>query len=115
MVMTFRSSISQTFKIIAQDTDGTHRIATATQIPGDHRRWNIQLTHPSGRIWKGDFTGPNVLDGLGELMASKDTEYKQERGRGHRTAPQLHDNSVSLPDDGRETPLYGTVTITRGR
>ncbi len=99
MSLTFRSTISETFKIIGEDSDGSRRVATATRIPGAQARWDLKLEHPSGRSWKGDFTGTNVLDSLGQLVNDKDVEYRQERARSHRPQPsQSFDYNRQLLD-----------------
>jgi hypothetical protein len=114
MVLTFRSTISETFKLIGQDSDGSRRVAVATRIPGAQARWDLKLEHPSGRSWKGDFSGPNVLDALAELLNSKDIEYRQERNRGHRPEPsQSFDYNRRLPDDGNIAPLVPSLPNRR--
>jgi hypothetical protein len=107
MVLTFQSTVPEVFKIIGQDSEGSRRVAVATRVPGAQTRWALELTHPSGRNWKGDFFGPNVLDALSELVRSKDDEYKSERARGHRPPPEPFGISrhVSVPDDGHVTPI----------
>jgi hypothetical protein len=105
MVLTFRSSTPETFKIIGEDTDGSRRVAVATRIPGSQARWDLQLQHPSGRAWNGVFNGPNVLDALGQLLNDKDVEYKQERARGHKPEPQMRDVNHQLPDTGEFAPI----------
>jgi hypothetical protein len=107
MVLTFQSTRPEVFKLIGEDSEGSRRVAVATRVPGAQTRWDLQLTHPSGRTWRGDFHGPNVLDALSELLHSKDAEYRSERARGHRPepAPFGFDRHVSVPDDGRATPI----------
>jgi hypothetical protein len=107
MTLTFRSTISETFIIIGEDSEGSRRVATATKNPSDQRRWDMLLEHPSGRNWSGTFHGPNVLDALGELLNSKDIEYRQERNRGHRPEPKPFDYNRRLPDDGIIAPIVG--------
>lgn len=64
------------------------------------------LQHPSGRSWRGDFHGPNVLDALSELLNSKNVEYQQERSRGHKPPPsQLVDRNVKV--ENMPAPLTG--------
>src|SRR5258708_951484 len=114
MVLTFRSTISETFKLIGEDSDGSRRVAIATRIPGAQPRWSLELSHPSGRSWKGDFTGANILDALSELVTAKDLEYKKERNRGHRPEPsQRFDYSRSVPDDGNIAPLVPSLPNRR--
>jgi hypothetical protein len=100
VVLSYRSSTPEVFKIIGQDSDGSRRVAVATKIPGSQERWDLQLQHPSGRTWNGVFNGPNVLDALGQLVNDKDVEYKQERARGHRPEPEVRDMNRALPDVG---------------
>ena len=100
MVLTYRSTTPATFKIIGEDTDGSRRVAVATRIPGSQVRWDLQLQHPSGRTWNGTFSGPNVLDALGQLVNEKNPEYIQERARGHRPEPQMRDANRRLPEVG---------------
>jgi hypothetical protein len=89
MALVFKSSTPETFKIVGVDTDGRQRVATATRSDG--RRWELKLTHPSGRTWSGDFHGHNILDALGELLNSKEDEYKAAKARGHKPEPQPYD------------------------
>jgi hypothetical protein len=109
MALTFRSTISEVFKIIGEDSDGSRRVATATKNPSDQRRWDLKLEHPSGRNWTGSFHGPNVLDALGEMLTSKDIEYKQERNRGHRAEQPRYDGNRRLDELGNEiaAPIRG--------
>lgn len=100
MVLTFRSSRSEVFKIIGEDEDGSRRVAVATRMPGQMARWDLKLEHPSGQNWSGTFTGSNVLDALGELLVSKESEYIQARGRGHTPAREARDTSVSVDEFG---------------
>jgi hypothetical protein len=113
MVLTFRSTISETFKLIGEDSDGSRRVAIATKNPAHQRQWDLELTHPSGRNWQGTFHGPNVLDALSELLNSKDIEYKQERNRGHRPEPSQFDYNRRLPDDGNIAPIVPSIPNNR--
>jgi hypothetical protein len=108
MVLTYRSTIAEVFKIIGEDSDGSRRVAVATRIPGSQARWDMQLQHPSGRTWNGVFNGPNVLDALGQLVNEKNPEYIQERARGHRPEPQMRDMNRQLPDTGDIAPIVRT-------
>jgi len=99
-MVTFRSSTPEQFHIVGQDSDGTRRVATATRSDSRHDQWNLKLTHPSGRNWNGTFNGPNVLDALGQMLNDKDQEYRQERGRGHRTKPtSLYDRNSQISEN----------------
>lgn len=103
MVLTFRSSIPETFKVVGIDTDGRERAAVATRLPGG-QRWELRLQHPSGRHWEGTFHGPNVLDALGELLNSKEVEYKQSKARGHKPEPNVYDGNRQV---GTVAPITG--------
>jgi hypothetical protein len=106
MVLTFRSTIAEVFKIIGEDSDGSRRVATATRVPGSQERWDLQLTHPSGRNWNASFNGPNVLDALGALVNDKNVEYVQEKARGHKPEPPRRDMNRQLPDVGGPAPVF---------
>lgn len=107
MALTFRSSTPEVFQIIGRDVDGSKRVATATKTDG-HNRWSLRLEHPSGRHWDGQFYGANVLDALGELLNDKDSEYRQERARGHKPEPEMRDKSRALPEFGNEPEIVRT-------
>src|ERR1700730_3358726 len=104
MALTFKSSTPESFSIIGREPNGATRVAVATRVDGSGNRWNLSLQHPSGRSWRGDFHGQNVIDALGELLNSKDVEYRQERSRGYRPEPATRDNSVSVNIDGTSPP-----------
>lgn len=108
MVLTFRSSRSETYRIIGEDDDGSRRVAVATRMPGQMARWDLKLEHPSGQNWSGTFTGSNVLDALGELLVSKEPEYIQSRGRGHRPPQMLRDDNRQVPEAGEFAPIVPT-------
>lgn len=113
MALTFRSSTPEVFKIIGEDSDGSRRVAVATRVPGSQERWELQLTHPSGRNWSAVFNGPNVLDALGALVNDKNVEYRQERARGHKPEPPMYDHNRRLPDVGDHTPIFMNQRDTR--
>jgi hypothetical protein len=107
MVLTYRSTIAEKFKIIGEDSDGSRRVAVATKLPGQYARWGLELQHPSGRTWRGDYTGTHILDALGELLNSKEGEYKQSKNRGHRPEPKVFDHHR---DPGGVAPITGIPT-----
>jgi hypothetical protein len=115
MVLTFRSTISEVFKIIGEDSDGSRRVATATRVPGSQERWELQLTHPSGRNWNASFNGPNVLDALGALVNDKNVEYVQEKARGHKPEPKMRDMNRQIPDTGDIAPIFMNQRDSRYR
>jgi hypothetical protein len=83
MSLTFRSSTPQQFTITGRDPDGRVRTATATREHGEFN-WDMSLQHPSGRNWQAAYHGEAILDALGELIVSKDMEFKQDKARGDR-------------------------------
>jgi hypothetical protein len=115
MVLVYRSTISEVFKIIGEDSDGSRRVATATRVPGSQERWDLRLTHPSGRNWNASFNGPNVLDALGALVNDKNVEYVQERSRGHKPEPPRRDMNRQIPDVGDHAPITMSGRDSRSR
>jgi hypothetical protein len=53
----------------------------------------MRLQHPSGRNWEATYHDEAILDALGELITSKDIEFKQDKGRGDRPQPQPYDHN----------------------
>jgi hypothetical protein len=102
-------------EVILYDDDGSKRIAVAERDRGYSNlpRWNMALGHPSGRSWPAQFSGSNIGDALFELLARKEDEYYQERGRGHRPQPGLPDRNVPIRDDGSFS--RADLTDTKGR
>jgi hypothetical protein len=112
MSLTFKSSTPESFQITGRDRAGRIRTATATRDSGGNR-WDLRLQHPSGRHWEGTFFGPNVIDGLAELLVSKDAEFRQDAGRGDRPHTEAFDYNRRLPDDGTATPIVGIPSNRR--
>ncbi len=100
MVLTFRSSIPESFTLIGVDSDGRKRVCVASKNDDDFH-WQLALSHPSGQTWSGSFHGPNVLDALTEMLASKDSEFKQDRARGDRPHEERFDPNRAV-NDGSE-------------
>src|SRR5712664_3832010 len=102
MSLTFRKA-PKVFKIIAEDEDGSRRVATATERVSNNSRtaqWDLELTHPSGNRWPATFAGPNILDALSQLVHEKENDYKLERSRGHRPERQLRDPNQRIDESG---------------
>src|SRR3954447_8878171 len=97
MTLTFKSSLPQEFVICGRDDDGRTRMATASRESGDFN-WKMRLEHPSGRNWEATYHGEAIVDALGELLASKEVEFKQAKGRGDRPQGQLHDHNRRVDD-----------------
>src|ERR1700761_1161663 len=95
MALTFRSSIPESFTLVGTDSDGRQRRVTATKR-SDQFYWDMRLDHPSGRNWQAQFSGPQILDAMSELMRSRDTEFKQDKARGDRPHTEPGDQSRSV-------------------
>jgi hypothetical protein len=106
MSLTYRSTIPEEFKIVGRDPDGRTRVATATRASGDNE-WDMRLEHPSGRHWSGSFRGENILDALGELIVSKDTEFKQDKARGDRPHTEPYDSNRRI--ENMPAPIIGNI------
>src|SRR5207244_1312335 len=90
-------SLPEEFAVFGRDPDGRTRMATASRQRGDFA-WKMKLEHPSGRNWDATYHGENVLDALGELLTSKEIEFRQAKGRGDRPQTQLHDHNRRVDD-----------------
>jgi hypothetical protein len=108
MVLTFRSTVPEVWKISSVDHNGRERVATATKHQGDFN-WKLQLRHPSGTTWQGTYHGTHVIDALGKLVNDKDSDYASERGRGYRPEPGSRDTSVRVDEQGNNL----TAPITK--
>jgi hypothetical protein len=88
------------------DDDGTKRVATATKNTGNNSNtahWNLRLTHASGEAWPAQFSGPHILDALGELIERKEYEHNRSRSRGYKPHPMLPDRNVNIDAGGNQT------------
>lgn len=108
MTLTYRSSIPQQFTITGRDPDGRTRTATATRASGEFN-WNMRLQHPSGRHWEATYRGENILDALGELVSSKETEFKQDKGRGDRPHAETYDGNRRV--ENMPSPIIGNTRM----
>jgi hypothetical protein len=108
MTLTFRSSIPEEFKIVGRDTSGRERVATARREPGAFN-WNMNLQHPSGRSWQATYHGEAVIDALGELLCSKDGEFKQDKARGDRPHTAPFDGSRRV--ENMPAPIIGNTRM----
>ena len=108
MTLTYRSSIPEEFKIVGRDTSGRERVAVATREPGAFN-WNMRLQHPSGRHWEGTYRGEAIIDALGELLCSKDSEFKQDKGRGDRPHTEPYDSNRRI--ENMPAPIIGNTRM----
>ena len=101
MVLTFKSTTPEIWRISSVDSNGRERVATATKHQGDFN-WQLKLQHPSGMQWQGSYHGTHVIDALGKLVNDKDSEYAAERGRGYRPEPASRYAHVPVDDRGND-------------
>ncbi|MGJ4939298.1 hypothetical protein ACQR1W_01890 [Bradyrhizobium sp. HKCCYLS1011] len=107
MVLTFQSTIAESFELIGTDARGRRRIATASKAPQDFY-WQLELRHPSGDRWEGRYHGNSgVLDALAELLNSRDQQFKQDAARGDRPRADLADPNRAVNE--------AVAPITRSR
>jgi hypothetical protein len=107
MTLTFRSSTSEMVQIIVRDTDGSRRVATLERDPNNSRKWVGSVDHPSGQKFSVGTFSPDSTDALGKLsqaFVSREVDYRQSKGRGHRPEPGMRDPNVSIRDDGSAPP-----------
>jgi hypothetical protein len=110
MVLTFRSTAPpESVQIIVTDADGARRVATLQRA--DNRKWTGSINHPSGENWRVDTYDPDAAAALGNLaqaFASREVDYRESKGRGHKRSTPLRDPNVRVDDLGE----YTGATIT---
>ena len=117
MSLTYRSSISEMVQIVVRDADGSKRVATLERDPNNPRKWAGSVDHPSGERWSVDTFDPDAtaaLDKLAHAFVSREVDYRQSKGRGHRPAPQMRpDINQRLSDTGEVAPIVRTDRDSR--
>ena len=107
MALTFRSTAApESVQIIVTDADGTRRVAAVTRDPTNPRKWSGSIKHPSGENWGVDTFDPDAVAALGNLaqaFASREIDYKESKGRGHKRSSPLRDPNVRVDDLGNNT------------
>jgi hypothetical protein len=101
MTLTYRSSISEMVQIVVRDADGSKRVATLERDFNNPRKWAGSVDHPSGQRWSVDTFDPDAVAALGKLadaFVSREVDFRQSKGRGHRPAPQVRDMNQRLTD-----------------
>jgi hypothetical protein len=109
MTLTFKSTVSEYVRIIIGDSDGSRRVATLQRDPTNHRKWTGSIDHPSGERWPVatfDFDPATALGSLSQAVVSRECDYAQSKGRGHRREPQRRDDNRSV--DSMPAPITGT-------
>lgn len=104
MVLTYRSSQPEERVIIERSANGDKRVARAVQSAHNPKMWNLSLEHPSGMRWRGDFhgDGATVNVALAQLLVDKESDYQQERARGHKPESMLRDPNVRVDAFGED-------------
>ena len=95
-------------QIIIRDSDGSKRVATLERDPGNVRRWSGSVDHPGGQRWSVDTFDPDAvaaLDKLAHAFVSREVDYRQSKGRGHRPEPKQFDYSRQLHDGSDDAPI----------
>ena len=107
MSLTFRSTVAERVQISVVDADGSKRVATLERDPSNPRKWAGSVDHPSGQRWPVDTFDPDstaALDKLAHAFVSREIDYRQSKGRGHRPEPKAFDYNRRLLD-GDDAPL----------
>lgn len=105
MALTFRSSTPEERLLIERGKNGDQRVCRAVQLPHNVRQWDITLEHPSGRVWKGAYSGDGntVYVAMTQMMMDREHDYHEDRARSHRPLPPVRDKSVQVHDHLDET------------
>jgi hypothetical protein len=118
MSLTFKSTISERVQIIVRDTDGSKRVATLERDPSNPRKWAGSVDHPSGERWPVDTFDPDAvaaLDKLAHALVSREVDYRQSKGRGHRPEPKAFDYNRRLLDGNDDVPITMSQRDSRYR
>jgi hypothetical protein len=105
MSLVFRSSVSELVQIVVRDSDGSKRVATLERDPSNPRKWAGSVDHPSGTRYQVQTFDPDAMSALGKLsqaFASRESDYAQSKGRGHRRDPAMRDANVRVDDIGND-------------
>jgi hypothetical protein len=105
MALVFRSTTSEMVQIIVRDSDGSRRVATLERDQHNPRRWAGSVDHPSGQRFSVDTFDPDAISALGKLtdaFVSKESDYHQAKGRGHRREPSMRDANIRVDDLGND-------------
>jgi hypothetical protein len=108
-MISFRSSISEMVQIVVRDSDGSKRVATLERDPSNPRKWAGSIDHPSGQRFPVSTFDPDSAAALGKLseaFVSREVDYRQSKGRGHRPEPQRRDANRNV--DSMPAPITGT-------
>jgi hypothetical protein len=107
---TFKSTGETQIYIVERDSDGTQRIARAIQ---DGNHWRCQVEHPSRVMECSNVFGNrgDVKLALTHYLHQTETEWKNEKARGHRPESRPRDVNVPVDDFGE----YRNAQITPRR
>jgi hypothetical protein len=117
MVLTFKSTTPEVFELTRIDSDGRKTVCTATRT-GRTDQWVLNLSHPSGQSWSRHAYGSNVLDHVGGMFESRESDYREARRRGHQIPIRLSvDRNVRVDEAGAVmggAPIIGHHNPRRG-
>jgi hypothetical protein len=105
MSLVFRSTTSELVQIVIRDADGSKRVGTLERDPHNPRRWAGSVDHPSGERFSVSTFDPDAIAALGKLtdaLVSKESDYAQAKGRGHRREPSMRDANIRVDDLGND-------------
>jgi hypothetical protein len=103
MSLVFRSTTSELVQIVIRDADGSKRVATLERDQLNPRKWAGAIHHPSGTTYQVQSFDPDPISALGKLtdaLVSRESDYNQAKGRGHRREPAMRDRNVVVNDVG---------------
>jgi hypothetical protein len=112
MSLVFRSTTSELVQVVIRDADGSKRVGTLERDPHNPRRWSGSVDHPSGQRFSVDTFDPDAISALGKLtdaLVSRESDYAQAKGRGHRREPAMRDANIRVDDIGNDVtaPVRG--------
>jgi hypothetical protein len=105
MALVFRSTTSEMVQIVVRDADGSKRVATLERDPHNPRKWAGSVDHPSGTRYQVQTFDPDAIAALGKLtdaFVSRESDYHQSKGRGHRREPAMRDANIRVDDIGND-------------
>jgi hypothetical protein len=110
MVLVFKSTTPEVFELSRIDSDGRKTVCTATRT-GNTDQWTLSLSHPGGQSWQRHCYGPNVIDHVGGMFVSKESEYKEAKARDFRPRPEPLDRSIRFDEIGN--PTASPITMSQ--
>jgi hypothetical protein len=99
-------------QIAIRDADGSLRVATIERDRNNPRAWVGSVDHPSGEKWSVRTFEADAVAALGQLaqaFASREVDFKESKGRGHKRVTPHRDANVRVDDRGEfiHAPIKG--------